>query len=120
MTRSMMLRAVALVAGLGASALVGAATTGCGVEVGADYPANDDGDYPSDGYVATTDPVYYGGRANYLYNNRWYYRDGARWGRYNREPAGLAQRRTQGAPGRRNYEPSGRGRPAGGGARGRR
>lgn len=123
MTQSRMLRAIACAATLGATTLIGAANTGCGVEMGAEYPAGDDGDYPSDGYVATTEPVYYGGHASYLYNNRWYYRDGGRWGRYNREPAALAQRRMQGAPARRTYESPGHavsGRSAGGRSGGRR
>jgi hypothetical protein len=85
---------------------------GCGVEVGAGYPDNDYGGYPPDAYIATTEPVYYGGFATYWYGGRWNYRDGSgRWNHYDREPAPLSQRRMQGAPVRRTYEPS-RARPA--------
>jgi hypothetical protein len=93
-----------------------AAAVGCGVEAGADYPVNDyGGGYPPDGYIATTEPVYYGGYATYWYGGSWYYRDGGgRWGHYDREPAALAQRRMQGGPVRRRYEVA-RPRPASGG-----
>jgi hypothetical protein len=92
-----------------------AANAGCGmgVEVGAEYPDGAYGDYPADGYVATTEPFYYNGFATYWYGGRWNYRDGSgRWNHYDREPAALAQHRMQGGARRRNYEPSG-GRPAG-------
>ena len=35
----------------------------------------------------------YEGRTVYFYDNRWYYRDGARWRYYEQEPVGLAARR---------------------------
>lgn len=35
----------------------------------------------------------YEGRTVYYYDNRWYYRDGARWRYYNEEPRALAARR---------------------------
>jgi hypothetical protein len=35
----------------------------------------------------------YEGRTVYLYNDRWYYRDGAAWRYYDREPPALAERR---------------------------
>ena len=84
-----------------------AATPGCVPMIGYD-------DYPPDGYVATTAPVYFEGRPVYWYGNRWSYREGVHWNHYDREPAGLYQRRMQGPPVRRNYEPS-RARPAAGG-----
>jgi hypothetical protein len=88
------------------------AAVGCGVEVGAAYPDSDPGGYPPDAYIATTEPVYYGGFATYWYGDRWYYRDsGGRWNHYDREPGPLAQRRAAGAPVRRTYELS-RARPA--------
>jgi hypothetical protein len=92
-------RAVALA--LAVPLLVSAA--GCSVEGGAAYPGYD-GDYPSDAYVATTTPAYYGGHANYWYGNRWNYRSGGTWNHYDREPGALAQQRAQGAPQRRTYE----------------
>jgi hypothetical protein len=82
-----------------------AATTGCGVEVGPGYPTGyyDDG-YPSDAYIATTEPVYFEGRPTYWYGGRWNYRDGGRWNHYDREPVALGQRRVQSAPRQRMYE----------------
>ena len=91
---------------------LGVAASGCGVEAEADYPGGYYGDYPPDGYIATTEPVYYGGFATYWYGGRWYYRNGGRWSHYDREPPGLAQRRLQGGPVRRTYEVA-RPRPAG-------
>lgn len=82
-----------------------AANAGCGLEVGAEYPAGYYDDYPPDAYIATTEPVYFEGHAAYWYGGRWYYRDGGRWNHYDREPAGLREHRGQGPPGRRNYEP---------------
>ena len=81
-----------------------AATAGCGVEVGAEYPAGDYDDYPPDAYIATTEPVYFEGHAAYWYGGRWYYRDGGRWSHYDREPPALYQRRMQAPPARRTYE----------------
>ncbi len=103
-----MLRAVAL------AVVVGVGASGCGVEAEADYPSGYYGDYPPDAYIATTEPVYYGGFATYWYGDRWYYRDGGgRWSHYDREPPVLAQRRMQGGPPvRRTYEVA-RPRPAG-------
>jgi hypothetical protein len=93
-----------------ASALVFGATigasAGCAVEVGARYPGYY-GYYPSAGFVATTEPFYYGGRANYWYGGRWNYRSGGGWGHYGAEPAALYQQRMQGAPRRSTYESSG-------------
>ncbi len=88
------------------------ANGGCGVEVGAGYPAGYYDDYPPDAFIATTEPFYYGGRANYWYGGRWNYRNGGGWGHYGGEPAGLRQQRMQGAPRQRTYESS-RGRGAG-------
>jgi hypothetical protein len=102
-----MLRRLACTVGISA-ALLG--TAGCGLEVGAVYPGMGYSDYPSDAYIATTEPVYFDGRATYWYGGRWNYRDGGRWNHYDREPAGLYQRRMQGPPVRRTYEARG-GRP---------
>ena len=116
---SIMLRRFAFTVALGASVV---ATAGCGgLEMGADYPGGDGsayGDYPSDAYIATTEPVYYGGYPSYWYGGRWYYRNGGGWNHYDREPAGLYQRRMQGAQRRRTYESPG-GHPSGGSFRGR-
>jgi hypothetical protein len=74
---------------------------------------------PSDAYIATTAPVYYGGRASYWYGNHWYYRDGGAWRYYHQEPAFFRNYRGgyRGgyAPGRQFY---GRGRAGGGEFRG--
>jgi hypothetical protein len=112
-----LLRAFVCVAALSGAIVV---LPGCelGVE-GADYPVAYGG-YP-DGCIATTDSVYYNGYPSYWCGGLWYFRDaGGRWGHYDREPPGLAQRRMQGGPARRNYErgarPIGGGR--GGGGRG--
>jgi hypothetical protein len=86
------------------------ATAGCGLEVGVVYPGMGYGDYPPDEYIATTEPMYFDGRATYWYGGRWYYRDGGRWNHYDREPRGLYQRRMEGPPVRRTYEARG-GRP---------
>jgi|HubBroStandDraft_2_1064218.scaffolds.fasta_scaffold179359_2 hypothetical protein len=99
---------------LGATLLCAAGATISGCEVSA-YPDNTyvDGDYPPADYIATVEPVYFEGHAAYWYGNRWYYRDGARWGHYDREPPGLVGYRGRfTARGRVNY---GRG---GGGFRG--
>ena len=94
-------------AGALALVMVAVATTGCGVEMGATYPGIEVDTYPPDGYIATTEPVYYEGRATYWYGGNWYYRDGNRWNHYDREPPALQQRRVQAAPVRRSYTPSG-------------
>jgi hypothetical protein len=97
--------------------VVGAAGCG-GLEVGVASPTGYYGDYPSDDFIATTEPFYYEGRASYWYGGRWYYRDGAHWSHYDREPAGLQQRRMQAAPYRHSYAPSaGRGGGRSGGGR---
>jgi hypothetical protein len=88
------------------------ATGGCGVEMEASYPGIAVDTYPPDGYIATTEPVYYEGRATYWYGGNWYYRDGNRWNHYDREPPALQQRRTQAAPMRRSYSASGTARVA--------
>lgn len=114
-----MLRRIVFTVALGASVV---ATAGCGgLEMDAGYPGGDGsgyGDYPSDAYIATTEPVYYDGYPSYWYGGRWYYRNGGGWNHYDREPAGLYQRRMQGAQRRRTYESSG-GHPSGGSSRGR-
>jgi hypothetical protein len=109
--RTSMLRGVALMIAVGAS---GVAAAGCGgVEMDADYPVGASGayggygDYPPDAYIATTEPVYFGGYASYWYGGRWYYQNGGRWNHYDREPAGLYQRRMQGLSRRRTYESGG-------------
>jgi hypothetical protein len=98
---------------------VAVSSAGCAVEAGPVYPGYGD-DYPPDTFIATTDPVYFEGHAAYWYGNRWFYRDGGRWNHYDREPAGLAQRRGQGSPARYSYGSSGRAtvHSGGGGARG--
>lgn len=104
---SRVIRIIILRAITGASLMAAAAlTAGCGVEMGASYPGIAIDAYPPDGYIATTEPVYYEGRANYWYGGSWYYRDGNRWSHYDREPPALQQRRTQAAPARRSYEPA--------------
>ena len=90
--------------------LVAVTSAGCAVGAydeyppGPDYPAGAYDDYPPDAYIATTDPVYFDGRASYWYGGRWYYRDGARWNYYHAEPAELARHRAFGPPVRRTYE----------------
>jgi hypothetical protein len=71
----------AKLAALGSLGLAVLGTTGCYDEVYGD-PAY----YPSDGFVATEDPVYYEGQANYFYGGRWYYRNGSSWSYYRGEP----------------------------------
>jgi hypothetical protein len=72
------------VATLGALALTALGATGC--YAGAyDDPAY----YPSDGFVATEDPVYYDGQATYFYGGLWYYRSGGSWSYYRSEPGYL-------------------------------
>ena len=81
-------------------------TAGCAMEAGASFPGIAVESYPPDGYIATTEPVYYEGRATYWYGGNWYYRDGNRWNHYDREPPALQQRRVQAAPMRRSYGPA--------------
>jgi hypothetical protein len=80
---------------IAAAGLVAAlCSAGCAVE--AEYPVAGYGDYPSDAYIATTEPVYFEGRPAYWYGGHWYYRDGGRWRYYAREPHGLYERRARG------------------------
>jgi hypothetical protein len=58
---------------------------------------------PPPEYIATVEPIYYEGHPAYWYNNRWYYRDGARWGYYHDEPGFLRDRRFHSPPGRWHY-----------------
>ncbi|HVR60272.1 MAG TPA: hypothetical protein VMU50_00160 [Polyangia bacterium] len=84
-----------------------AAAVGGGPGCAVGYPAGYGGDYydyPPDAYIATTEPIYFEGRATYFYGGRWYYRDGGRWSHYDREPPGLYQRRMQAPPVRRSFE----------------
>ncbi len=73
----------------GSLALAMLGTTGCYGEIYGGDPAY----YPSDGFVATQDPVYYDGQATYFYGNRWYYRNNGGWSYYRSEPAYLRQYR---------------------------
>jgi hypothetical protein len=82
-------------------------TAGCELETGPEYPGGAYLDYPPDAYIATTEPWYFDGQACYWYGGFWYYRNGGRWGRYDREPAVLHARRMQGGQARHAYEPSG-------------
>jgi hypothetical protein len=83
---------------------------GAGCELGVGYSGGYGGDYygyPPDAYIATTEPIYFEGRANYWYDGRWYYRGaGGSWAYYDREPSALYQRRLQGPPVRHNFERS--------------
>ena len=101
-----MLRRVTCALALGVAL---ASTAGCGVEMEAGDPGGGYDDYPPDGYIATTTPVYFEGHASYWYGGHWYYRDGNHWNHYDREPPALYQRRMQAPPARRAYEaPRGR------------
>jgi hypothetical protein len=81
------------------------AMAGCSVG-GAGYPARGYDDYyPTDAYIATTEPVYFEGRPAYWYGGRWYYQNGRRWNHYEREPPALYQRRIRAPLMRRTYEP---------------
>jgi hypothetical protein len=108
MKRSLLLKAlsaVTVVGAIGATMLVSSVAH-------AQYP------YPPDEYVASYEPVYYGGHAAYYYGNRWYYRDGGAWRWYDREPPELAYHRAHYGWAPRYY-----GRPGGfhgGGYHGRR
>ncbi|HEY3354666.1 MAG TPA: hypothetical protein VGQ83_15545 [Polyangia bacterium] len=95
-----MLRTLIVAVTLGATVAV---TAACGIEVAAVYSS--DG-YPSEAYIATTEPVYFEGHAAYWYGDRWYYQVGDRWAHYNREPPALYARRMQAPPQRRAYGPS--------------
>jgi hypothetical protein len=59
---------------------------------------------PPDSFIATTEPVYYGGHPAYYYNGHWYYRDAQnRWNYYHDEPAELRDHRMH-APPARHFE----------------
>jgi hypothetical protein len=93
-----------------AVAFVGAALFLPGCYAGVD---DDVAYYPSAGFIATAQPVFYDGHASYWYNGHWVYRDGGgRWGYYQSEPAYLAGRRGGPAGGRRTYERPAAPRPA--------
>lgn len=64
--------------------------------------------FPPDTFLATAPPVYYDGRANYLYGGQWYYRDGHRWNHYRSEPATLRQHRVARPPARARPRPGAR------------
>jgi hypothetical protein len=70
----------------GALALTALGTTGCYGEV---YGSGDPAYYPNDGFLATAEPVYYDGQANYFYNGSWYYRNGGNWNYWHSEPGFL-------------------------------
>jgi hypothetical protein len=99
------------VATVGALALSALGATGCYVGAYGD-PAY----YPSDGFVATEDPVYYDGQPTYFYDGLWYYRSGGSWSYYHSEPSYLRQyRAAHPAVGQRGARPAAATR---GGARG--
>ena len=70
----------------GSLALAMLGTAGCYAD---GYGGGDPAYYPSDAYMATEDPVYYDGQANYYYNGLWYYRNGGNWNYYHSEPGYL-------------------------------
>jgi hypothetical protein len=74
-----------------------------GVSVFASTPAYAQWAPPPPEYVASTEPVYYGGHAHYYYGGHWYYRDGANWRHYDREPPELYQRRLHYPPVHHEY-----------------
>ncbi len=78
----------------------------------ATYDGTTDVDVPAP-YVATTEPVYYGGRGAYYYNNAWRYREGGRWNTYRAEPGGLRQYRSNYAAGGSAYHGGGHSRSSG-------
>jgi hypothetical protein len=70
----------------GALALATAGLTGCYDDAMIGDPAY----YPSDGIVASDDPIYYDGYPTYYYGGYWYYRDvGGHWNYYRSEPGYL-------------------------------
>ncbi len=96
---SMLVKSAVVIATLGASA-------GCYAEpvyAGPAYAGDAvDTSYATDGYaapppeyVATTQPVYYEGRAAYYYGNTWRYHENGRWNAYRGDPEGLRQYRPQ-------------------------
>ncbi len=58
---------------------------------------------PPPEFIATAEPVYYGGHPAYWYNNHWFYRDGGNWRNYEREPPELYQHRINRGPARVVY-----------------
>jgi hypothetical protein len=78
------------IAAAGSLALTALTTVGCYGEV---YAGGDPASYPSDGFVATAEPVYFDGQPTYYYGGRWYYRNGGRWNYYRSEPTYLRQYR---------------------------
>jgi hypothetical protein len=94
------------VATAGSLALTMLGATACYGEISGD-PAL----YPSDAFIATEDPVYYGGYPTYYYGGRWYYRNGGAWSYYRSEPGYLRQYRG-------SHPAVGRGRSRGGASRG--
>ena len=97
-------------AGLLATTVVGVA--GCYD----DYETVDPAYYPPASTIATVEPVYYGGRPVYFYNDHWYYRNGGGWAYYRSEPGFLRDRRGWYAPGGRYYRGAYRGGAYRGGA----
>src|SRR5450631_3654047 len=89
------MRSTACVIALGTTV---AATAGCYLEEGAAYPVVVRNDCISDEYIATTEPVYFEGRAAYLCGGAWYYREGGRWSHYDREPPALHEHRMRPPP----------------------
>ena len=60
---------------------------------------------PPPEFIASTEPVYYEGRAAYWYHDHWYWRDAhGAWSHYDVEPAFLADRRAHFPPARRFWE----------------
>jgi hypothetical protein len=55
-------------------------------------------------FVATTEPVYYGGHASYWYNGHWYWKDEhGGWQHYESEPRELADHRAHSPPPTKHY-----------------
>lgn len=61
--------------------------------------------------IETYPSTYYDGRPVYLYQDRWYYRDGGRWGYYRREPPELYEHRMRIRGRHEGYGPFQPGRP---------
>jgi hypothetical protein len=79
----------------GALALVGTAlgSVGCYASVDPPVAYAEVSEAPVDVEVTSYPQTTYEGRVVYYHNNRWYYRDGARWAYYRHEPTVLRQRR---------------------------
>ncbi len=88
-----------LVKGLSAITVAGALSASIFVAstAAAQYPP------PPPEFIATAEPVYYGGHPAYWYNNHWFYRDGGNWRSYEREPPELYNHRIGHAPVRAVY-----------------